>query len=456
MVAKESNGNISGADEHFIVGIGASAGGLEPIHQLFDSMPPNTGFSFVLIQHLSPDHKSLMRELLGKHTTMSVVEAEDGMAVERNKIYLIPNKKIATIEGTRFKLADKERTPAPILAIDTFFNSLAREKEDHAVGIILSGSGSDGSKGVESIKKNGGYVVVQDPMSADFDSMPSHAISTGNVDLILPPEMIGEELIAFLHDPPLMKKLTAYNQNEEEVINAILSHIKVTTPHDFSLYKKPTIKRRLAKRVGEKGFKTIHEYREYLESDNEEAIILAKEFFINVTRFFRDPEAYEELRTKVLPVIFDSKNQGDSIKIWVAACSTGEEAYSLAMLFHEYMESIGNTSFNIKIFATDIDKDAVQTASTGLYTEYIANDVGQERLSKYFTREGMSYRVTPLLRKMVVFACHDVTKDPPFSKVDLVSCRNLLIYMNNTLQKNVLRTFVFSLQTGGMLFLGPS
>jgi two-component system, chemotaxis family, CheB/CheR fusion protein len=456
MPEKETIKKLPTAAEHFIVGIGASAGGLEPIHQLFGSMPVDTGFSFVLIQHLSPDHKSLMRELLGKHTTMSVLEAEDGMRIERNKIYLIPNKKVAAVEKGKFKLTEKGRTPAPPMAIDTFFNSLAREKKEFAVGIILSGSGSDGSTGVESIKNQGGWVIVQDPVTADFDSMPMHAINTGKVDLLLSPDMIAEELVNFLNDPPYMKKLTAYSMEGENEINEILSHIRTVTPHDFSQYKKPTIKRRLAKRIGEKGFKSIQEYHEFLLSDPEESVVLAKEFLINVTRFFRDPEAFEELRTKVIPAIFESKTPQDNIKIWVSGCSTGEEAYSLAILFHEYMETIGDHNYNVKIFATDIDKDAIEVAAGGIYPDYIVKDISQERLQKYFIQEALCYRVTPTLRKMVVFACHDVTRDPPFSKVDLVSCRNMLIYMNTALQKNVLRTFLFAVPTGGFLFLGSS
>jgi two-component system, chemotaxis family, CheB/CheR fusion protein len=275
--------------EHIIIGIGASAGGLEPIHLLFDSMPANTDFSFVLIQHLSPDHKSLMKELLAKHTTMAVLEAQDGLRIERNKIYLIPSKQIARIVKGKFRLTDKERSSLPIMAIDHFFNSLATEKGEHAVGIILSGSGSDGSKGIESIKKEGGWVIAQDPATADFDSMPTHAIATGKVDLILPPEMIADELVNFLNDPPFMKKLTSYNQQEEKVIDDIIMHVRTITPHDFSQYKKPTIKRRLAKRAGEKGFRSIQEYNEFLLKDTEEATVLAKEFLINVKRFFRDP-----------------------------------------------------------------------------------------------------------------------------------------------------------------------
>jgi two-component system, chemotaxis family, CheB/CheR fusion protein len=446
MSVKDSIPGNTKSSGHIIVAIGASAGGLEPIHQLFDSMPGDTGFSFVLIQHLSPDHKSLMREL----------EAEDNLALVENTIYLIPNKKNAILEGGRFRLNEKDRLQLPNLAIDTFFTSLAREKGPQAVGIILSGSGSDGSKGVEAIKNKGGWVVVQDPATADFDSMPVHAINTGKADLILPPEMIADELIDFVNDSPDMKKLTGYNAEEEELVGEIIGYLRTVTPHDFSQYKLPTLKRRLAKRVGEKGFKTIRDYDRYLRHHADEPTALAKEFLINVTRFFRDTEAYEELRTKVIPSIFESKAAGESIKVWVVACSTGEEAYSIAMLLYEQSEASGNPNVNIKIFATDIDKDAIQVAAAGLYPEQIAKDFSPERLSKFFIREGIGYRIAPALRKMVVFACHDVIKDPPFSKIDLVTCRNLLIYMNNALQKTVLRTFLFAMSTGGCLFLGSS
>lgn len=456
MTTKDSIGKGMFFREHFIVAIGASAGGLDPIQQLFDSMPPDTGYSFVLIQHLSPDHKSLMRELLAKHTAMPIMEAQEGLAIQRNTVYLIPNKKVATIEQNKFKLAEKERTPAPTLAIDTFLHSLGKEKKDEAVGIILSGSGSDGSKGIETIKREGGWIVVQDPVTADFDSMPNHAISSGLVDLVLPPELIADELIQFLNDPPHMKKLAGYDHKDDHLIDEIISYLRAVTPHDFSLYKKPTIRRRLAKRIGEKGIRTLNDYYDHLKSDPEEPILLAKEFLINVTRFFRDAEAFEELRTKTIPLLFENKGPQDTVKVWVAACSSGEEAYSLAILLHEHMEANGLQNMNIKIFATDIDKDAIQIAAGGVYPEYIAQDLTPERLTKYFIREGLSFRVVPALRKMVVFACHDVTKDPPFSKVDLVSCRNLLIYMNPALQKNVLQIFLFALQTGGILFLGSS
>ncbi|MBT1702400.1 chemotaxis protein CheB [Chryseosolibacter indicus] len=446
----------SSSSDHFIIGIGASAGGLEPIHEFFDNMPDNTNFSFVVVQHLSPDHKSLMGELLAKHTRMQIKEAEEDMVLEKNCVYLIPSKKVMTLSRNTLKLHDKERYQVPNNAIDTFFESLAREKGKNAVGVILSGTGTDGTKGIEAIKKQGGLAIVQDPITADFDGMPNSAIATGLVDLILSPEMIAEELVEYLRDAPYLKNLERFSKDDEAVITDILQLVKNNTGHDFSLYKKPTINRRLAKNLAEKGFEKLTDYYSYLKEYPEEAANLGREFLINVTKFFRDPEAFEEIKSKVIPAIFANKKPHDVIKIWVVACSSGEEPYSLAMLLHEYMDNIRSHDYNIKIFATDIDKEALQQASLGTYPESIAKDLTPERLSKFFIREGNSYRIIPSLRKMVVFAYHDIIKDPPFSKLDLVSCRNMLIYMNVKLQRHVLKSFLFALNHGAFLLLGAS
>ncbi len=442
--------------DHFIIAIGASAGGLEPIHELFDTLPDNTNFSFVVVQHLSPDHKSLMGELLAKHTSMKIIEAQENMELKPNCIYLIPSKKVMTYSDGNLKLHDKERHQVPNNAIDTFFESLAAEKGKQAVGIILSGTGTDGTKGIEAIKRNGGLVIAQDPLTADFDGMPSSAIQTGCVDLVLPPEMIGEELIEYLRESPYSKTLGKFTKEDEVIVQEILGYIRSVTAHDFSLYKTPTITRRLAKRMTEKGFTSLEQYQEYIMQQNDEAGILAREFLINVTKFFRDPDAFDELKTKIIPSIFASKKPQDLIKVWIVACSSGEEAYTVAMLFYEYMESIRNHDFNLKIFATDLDKEALQIASTGIYPESIAKDITPERLSRFFTREGQSYKILPVIRKMVVFAYHDITKDPPFSKLDLITCRNMLIYMNAKLQIHVLKTFLFALNPAACLMLGAS
>jgi two-component system, chemotaxis family, CheB/CheR fusion protein len=444
------------SNEHYIIGIGASAGGLEPITEFFDSMPEDSNLSFVIVQHLSPDHKSLMGELLAKHTRMKILEAQENLRVQKNCVYLIPSRKIMTLSDGTLKLMDKERFHVPNNAIDTFFESLAKEKGNNAVGIILSGTGTDGTKGIEAIKKAGGLVIVQDPVSADFDGMPTSAIATGLADLVLPPQAMPEELIDYLLEFPYVKNFEKFSKADELVIDEILHLVKTASSHDFSQYKKPTITRRLAKTMGEKGFKDINDFCKHLSENPDDARDLGREFLINVTRFFRDPEAFDEVRTKIIPDIFSQKKSQDVIKIWVVACSTGEEAYTVAMLMYEYMDSIRNHDFNIKIFATDIDKDALQVASLGCYNEAAVKDVSPERLHKFFVREGANFRINPSLRKMVVFAYHDISKDPPFSKLDLITCRNMLIYMNLKLQRHVLKTFLFALNPGACLMLGSS
>ena len=443
-------------NSHYIVAIGASAGGLESIHELFDNMPDDTNFSFVIIQHLSPDYKSLMGELLSKHTLMQVFEALDGMPVERNCIYLIPSKKVMTIQDGQLKLKDKIRDHLPNTAIDIFFESLAKEKGKKAIGIILSGTGTDGTKGIEAIKNNGGVVIVQDPITAGFDGMPNSAISSGYADLILAPEMMAEELVDFLKEAPLLKAFHQLSHKDEENIKEIIALIQNVTSYDFSHYKRPTINRRLARRMAEKNAKTIHEYLAVLRRHPDEVASLAKEFLIGVTKFFRDEEAYEEIKTQVMPAIFGGKKADDSIKVWSVACSTGEEPYSLAIMFLQYMARHKRNDVSIKIFATDIDKSALEIASRGIYPEDNISHLPSEVVSSYFVKEGKSYKVAPVVRKMVVFAHHDILKDPPFSKLDLICCRNMLIYMNTILQKNVLKTFHFSLNSGGYVVLGPS
>lgn len=443
-------------NQNYVVAIGASAGGLEPIHKLFDNMPDNTSFSFVVVQHLSPDHKSLMGELLTKHTTMKIVEARNNMQLIPNCVHLVPSGKIMTVSKSLLKLHDKDRHQVPNDAIDIFLESLAREKAERAVAIILSGTGTDGTRGIESIKENGGIVVVQDPATADFDGMPLSAIQTGCVDLVLPPELIAEELTEYLKDGQFSKTFGQLSKDEESIMLEILGLVRDITSHDYSMYKTPTITRRLAKRMLEKGYSNLNDYKNYLKQQPDEVTILSREFLINVTKFFRDPEAFIELKTKIIPSIFSSKKPKDLIKVWIVACSSGEEAYSIAMLFYEYMDNIRNHDYNIKIFATDIDKDALQSASTGVYPEDISKDLSPERLNMFFTREGNEYHIIPAIRKMVVFAYHDITKDPPFSKLDIISCRNMLIYMNSKLQLHVLKTFLFALNPSGYLVLGTS
>ena len=439
-----------------IIGIGASAGGMEAIHDLFDYMPVNTGFSFVVVQHLSPDHKSLMAELLSKHTEMQVREASENMMIEPDSIYVIPNKKLISISKGRLQLDEKVKSKSPNHAIDVFFESLAIDQKKKAIGIILSGTGTDGTKGLKAIKREGGLAIVQDPLTATFDGMPNSAVESGSPDIVLPPEMIGEELIEFIKDAPLVKSLNSFSERDENILREILDLLNKRTRHDFNHYKRPTLFRRLAKRMSELSIQQLMHYRDYIFEHEEEVKTLSREFLINVTKFFRDPEGYASLRTEVIPAILSPKKADDSIKVWIVACSSGEEAYSVGILFLEYFEKIGKAFPNLKIFATDIDAEALETASRGVYTSDIKKDVPKEFLQKYFIQEGDFFRVIPELRKLVVFANHDVLQDPPFSRLDLIMCRNMFIYINTMLQRKALKKFHFALSINSYLMLGPS
>lgn len=441
---------------NYVVGIGASAGGLEAINELFDNMPGNTGFSFIIIQHLSPDYKSLMVDLLSKHTEMQVFEAEEGMLIKPNSIYLIPSRKTLTLSHGKLKLEEKIRDHQPNTAIDIFLESLAKDKAEKSIGIILSGTGTDGSRGIQTIKNKGGTVLVQDPATAQFDGMPNSAISSGFVDLILSPDMMPEELLEFLKEAPLLRSFNVLTIQEEGLLYDILGMVLKVTSHDFSNYKRPTIHRRIARRMAELNIKSISGYYDYLEKHTEEVQRLCKEFLLHVTRFFRDEQAFDLLKTSVIPEIITRKDPNEVIKIWVAACSTGEEAYSLAMVVEECLELQKLHNREVKIFASDISQEVIEIASKGFYTDEQVGYIGAERLKRFFIKDTNGYRVSPAIRRMVVFAKHDILKDPPFSKIDLLTCRNMLIYMNPLLQKNILQKFHFSLIDDGYLFLGPS
>lgn len=437
-----------------IVCIGASAGGMEAIHELFDNLPPDTGYSFIVIQHLSSEHKSLMAELLSKHTTMKVLEASENTPVQSNCVYVIPNNRNITITNRTLLLSGKEQGRSPNMAIDIFLHSLASDIGDKAIAVILSGTGTDGTKGITEIKHAGGLVFVQDPATAKFDGMPYSAISSGNIDFILSPESIAEELLTQHKKAPASVIVDALPSDDEPLLAEIMTLVKSKTSCDFSLYKRPTIIRRLTRRMAFNNY-ALTDYLELLRRDEEEVQQLSKEFLVGVTRFFRDDGAFEDLKLKVIPEILKNKTAQDPIKIWVAGCSTGEEAYSLAILLREHLER-SHISNDVKIFGSDINRDAIEFASRGCYGPAIIDHIPPNLLEKYFTREDGKYRVTSLLRKMIVFSHHDLIKDPPFGKIDLVSCRNMLIYVSPELQKRILAIFNFALNLGGFLFLGPS
>lgn len=444
-------------DSHFIVGVGASAGGLEAINELFDNIPEGNGFSYVVIQHLSPNYKSLMDELLAKHTKLQIIKAEEGKVIEPNCIYLIPNKNNMTVKNGRLSLIDKPTSSVPNNAIDIFFESLAADKGNRVIGIVLSGTGSDGTKGITAIKQQGGMVIVQDPVTAKFDGMPNSAIASGNYDYILPPELMSEEIMRYPR--MLEKQYTSHELSDLDGVDAfqkILKLIRENTSYDFTYYKRQTLERRISKRMSETGVSELREYTLYLLNNPEEIERLANEFLIGVTCFFRDPFAFEVIRDEVIPDLINRKKDDEQLKIWVTACSTGEEAYSLAILIHEHLERVGRRKLNVKVFATDMDSRAVESAAKGSYPLSIENDVPRDKLNRYFTKEGERYVINRDIRKMVIFAQHNIIKDTPFGQMDMVSCRNMLIYMRNELQKKVLETFHFSLNVGGYLFLGSS
>jgi two-component system CheB/CheR fusion protein len=440
--------------EQYIVAVGASAGGLESIHEFFDNLTDSGNLSFVIIQHLSPDYKSLLVELVAKHTDMKVYEAVHDTEVKNSCIYVIPPKKLMTISGGRIQLSDKiPGDRGPNTAIDHFFHSLANDKGEKAIAIILSGTGTDGTRGAESVKAAGGIVIVQDPETAKFDGMPRSAISSGVADCVLPPDLMPGEISNHIQEVP--DSIFRKGKVDEEVLEELYKLIYAETGCNFQQYKRPTILRRIARRMFHHNFKFINEYVEYLKEHKEECIQLNKEFLIGVTKFFRDPAAYEILKKTVLPALIDPKPEGEVFKLWVCACSTGEEVYSLAILIDEYIRR-KNKLLDVKIFATDIDSDAIEKASKGFFTLTSDIDIPDRYLEQYFIKEEKGYSVVPHIRKQIVFAKHNVTSDPPFIKNDLVSCRNMLIYMNTALQKKVINTLHFSLNNGGFLFLGSS
>lgn len=439
--------------DKYIVAIGASAGGLEAIHEFFDHMPQSTSFSFIVIQHLSSDYKSLLVELVAKHTHMKVFEAAHDMVIQQDCVYIIPNNKLMTVSKGKLKLADKSLTKAPNTAIDTFLHTLADDKKDKAIAIILSGTGTDGTKGIQSIKDCGGMVIVQDPATAKFDGMPNSAIASGNADFILPAEKMHRELFNYVNEEPV--KVLENGKLDEKMLDEIFNLVHEQSGNDFNLYKTPTIIRRIGRRMNENGLKNLKDYVRFLNGNQEEVRTLGQDFLIGVTKFFRDREAYKLLAEKILPDIIRDKADAEVLKIWVCACSTGQEAYSIAILVNECMEKM-NKKLDVKIFASDIDEKSIEIASRNQYPDTIEKEIPAALFDKYFIREGKYYGVMPEIRKQVVFAKHDVIKSPPFIKNDLVTCRNMLIYVNSVLQEKILSTFHFSLNKGGYLFLGSS
>jgi two-component system CheB/CheR fusion protein len=444
-----------------IIGIGASAGGLAAFESFFSALPNdiNSNMAFVLVQHLAPDHKSILSELIRRYTQMKVFEVEDGMKVHPNCTYIIPpNRDMALMNGT-LQLIEPNLPRGFRLPIDFFFRSLAQDQREKAICIILSGTGSDGTLGVRAIKGEGGMVMVQNPASTEYDGMPRSAIATGLVDYELPPAEMPAQLIAYIKHAFGKLSRTDYRplSNDENALKKIFIILRNQTGHDFSQYKQSTIHRRIKRRMAIQQIETIEKYANYLQKIPVEADTLFDDLLISVTSFFRDPEAFKAIEEQVIPKLFNNKPAGALIRVWVPGCSTGEEAYSLAILLQEHRETL-KQGYRVQIFCTDVDSKAIVTARAGVYPASISTDISPERLARFFSAESgrSTYRINKTIRDMLIFSEQDLTRDPPFSKIDLISCRNLLIYMSGALQKKIISLFYYSLNPGGFLFLGTS
>lgn len=434
-----------------IVALGASAGGLEAFEQFFHHAPADMGMAFVLVQHLDPSHASMLVEILQRATPMSVVEAADAMEVLPNRVHVIPpNRDMAIVHG-RLQLTEPAEAHGMRMPIDTFLRSLASDQGERAVGIVLSGTGTDGTQGLRAVLDAGGRCLVQDPASAKFDSMPGSAIKAGCATQVLPVEKMPQALIEGSTKMPSGRK----ERNAAAGLAKILAQLRAATVHDFALYKQSTISRRIERRMAQHGIADIEAYARFTREHPGELQLLFRELLINVTSFFRDPEAFALLKRKVIPSLVEGRTESQPLRIWVAGCATGEEVYSVAMVAREWMDE-SQREFRVQLYGTDLDDDAIKVARAGLYPHKVAQVLSPERLRRFFVREEGGYRVKKELREMAVFAVQSVIKDPPFTRLDLLCCRNLLIYLEPELQNRLIPMFHYALRAGGVLFLSPS
>lgn len=420
-------------------------------------MPPDAGIAFVLIQHLDPTHKSILSELIQRYTSMKVMQVEDGTPLRADTVFVIPPNRYMAIFNGKLQLLDATEVPGLRTPIDYFFRSLAEDQKERAIGIVLSGTGTEGASGLRAIKGEGGMAMAQEPRSAKYDGMPRNSIATGVVDYILPPQEMPEQLLSYIHHAIFKRSAqeTEATPTSDSLLEKIFMLLRSRSGHDFSNYKHNTILRRIDRRMAVHQIERLSDYVRYLQQDPREGDILFKELLIGVTGFFRDREAFDALKEKALTKLFERRPAERAIRIWVPGCATGEEAYSIAILCRDIMDRL-KQDFNVQVFATDIDSKAVETARHGRYPASISVDVPQELLDRHFTSEDGFHAVTKEIRDMVVFAIQNVITDPPFSKIDLISCRNLLIYFGAELQKRVLPLFHYALKKDGFLFLGSS
>lgn len=443
-----------------IVGVAASAGGLEAFIQLISHLSTDTGMAFVLIQHLSPEHESLLSEILGRATPLPVREVQNGMKVEPNHVYVIPPNAQMTLFDDTLQLSPRTKVAGKYMPGDAFFTSLAAARGHKAIGVVLSGLDGDGSLGLKVIKAAGGVTFAQCEDTAKFDSMPSTAVATGNVDFVLPPTLIAAELVNLSRNPMLVRPLPpiALGESPEPVdaLATIFALLRASTGVDFSGYKPNTLDRRIGRRMLLYKLEQLEDYAQYLQAHPPEVEALFEEILIHVTSFFRDPEAFELLKERVFPTLVQNKSAEFPIRIWVAGCSTGEEVYSLAISLLEFLAD-KSIQLQIQIFATDISEQAIDKARAGIYLENQMVEVSPVRRRRFFHAiEGGGYQISKAVRELCVFARQNLGSDPPFSNVDLISCRNVLIYLGESLQKRVMPIFHYSLNPIGFLLLGTS
>ena len=442
----------------FIVGIGASAGGLDATSQLLGSIGAETRMSFVLVQHASPDHETLLIDILKDRTRLSVHLVSDGVELKPSALYITPPGASITVESGFLRVVRPTSERHSFMPIDAWFRSLAEYAQERAIGIVLSGTASDGAEGLRAIKASGGITLAQDPETAEFGDMPRAAVSTGVVDLVLPPARIGAELKRIEAHPLVRRKLPM--QQPELVINPetlerVISLLRTASGVNFVLYKAPTIKRRLHRRMVLHKLSSAEQYLKYLEENPSEVLQLYSDILIHVTRFFRDPESFTALSREVFPKIVEHRERDSAIRIWVPGCSTGEEAYSIAIALLDYLGDRASV-VPVQLFATDISEAAIEHARCGAYLENIAADLSPERLRRFFTKSDGKYRISKAVRDLCVFARQDLTRDPPFSKLDLIVCRNVLIYLGPQLQKRLMSVFHYGLKQNGFLMLGAA
>jgi two-component system CheB/CheR fusion protein len=430
--------------------------GLEALQGLFEHVPADLNVAFVVIQHCAADRTSVMRSLMERHTQFVVKDIEDGMRIGPGTVYLGPAERdVSILDGTLF-LVEPPPHVGVHLPIDSFLRSLATDEGDRAIGIILSGTGSDGTVGLREVKAAGGMVMAQKESQAEYDSMPRSTIDTGMVDFVLPVERMGEQLAQYLRHPFLAKRKAPEAEKDlESQLQEVFVLIRTETGHDFSHYKRNTIQRRIARRLAVHQIENLDHYVRFLQENPGEVKALARELLITVTNFFRDGEAFESLQKLAIAPLVNQKAPDSFIRVWVAGCATGEEAYSIAMTLYEEITR-SEKHVTVQVFATDIDEESIETGRRGLYPKSITGDISPARLKRFFTEENNHYKIRSMIREMIVFAKHNLTKDSPFSKLDLLCCRNVLIYMDTTLQKKLIPMFHYTLNPGGSLFLGES